>query len=71
MVSQEQIKENLEKLAELESLVLRMERCHNTALQVYHVHGVEKTVPQEDVDGLIEDYQGLKTELQEKFKELL
>jgi len=71
MVNQEQVKENYKKINELKDLLNEMEGKHQTALLTFQVGGVEKTLPQADIDALIEDYKLLKTQVQDKFKELL
>ena len=48
-----------------------MAEKHETALFTYRTDGQEKSLPQEDIDTIIDAYKHLKVELQEKFKELL
>jgi len=71
MVTLEQVKANYEKIVEIKDLLNEIEGKHLTALLTYHVGGVEKSLPSEDVDTLIEDYKVLKQQAQDKFKELL
>jgi len=71
MVSQEQIKENYKKILELKDLVWMMEQKHENAMYTYLVGFEEKTLPQTDIDAIIEDYKQLKTQVQDKLKELL
>lgn len=71
MVSQEAIWQNQQKLHNIRNTIYRMIELHDTARYSYIVDGVEKNLPQEDINNIIEKYQTLKTELQNKFKELL
>lgn len=71
MVTQEQIKENYKKVLEIKDLLWKIEHKHESAMHTYLVGTVEKTLPQEDIDAIIIDYQTLKAELSELFKELL
>lgn len=71
MVTKEAIRTNMEKLLHLRDLVNMMMQKHDVALFTYRTDGQEKSLPQEDIDGIIEGYKVLKQQTQDKFKELL
>lgn len=71
MVTKEQVKANYGKLINLQDLVMLMVQKHETALFTYRTDGQEKSLPQEDIDAIIDAYKQLKVQLQDKFKELL
>lgn len=71
MVSQEQIKENRDKLEALWGLIFGMMTKHDQAMYTYQIGEESKHLPDEDITVLIEDYKKMKVECQSKFKELL
>jgi len=71
MVTQEQVKENYRKVLEIKLLLRKMEQKHESAMHTYLVGTIQKTLPQADINAIIEDYKVLKQQAQDKFKELL
>ena len=71
MVSQEAIRQNQTKLQNIKDMIDRLLYLHSSALHTYKVGGMVKTLPQPDIDAIVEDYQALKAEVSELFKELL
>lgn len=70
MVTREQILDVAKKLRELEILIAYMQNICNIALLQYRVGGQTKTLPQTDIDALIQEYQKLKAELKTKVDNL-
>jgi len=71
MMTKKQVKANYDKLIKIQDIVMMMVQKHETAMHTYLVGSIEKTLPQADIDGIIEDYKVLKQQAQDKFKELL
>jgi len=71
MVERLVIEENLHKLGTIMGKLQQALNLHKTALIKYKVRGVMKTLPQEDIDGFIEDYKDLKKQIIADFKDIL
>lgn len=71
MVSQEAIRQNQMKLQNIKDMLDRLIYMHDSALHTYKVGETTKTLPQADVDAIVVEYQALKEEMSNLFKELL
>lgn len=58
-------------LSDASLILMRLQRLVETALAEYRVESQIKHLPQEDLDGLYNDYKKAKQELADKLKELL